>query len=180
VRALACAGVCLSARARVRRTRTREGSQVAVAEWWVHKRARFTTGHRLHFDTDEESFERSGGRTLRHPLYSAVLFLTEVVCGTVRTVPQYSQEYSQVPVCNAPESAVRTAAWVLLNFRGEVSINFGWKFPYCRLAAPGCTVAYHRRIRMGPSESRSFGPAAAQCAAQCAGVAGRWRADTRD
>ena len=51
---------------------------MAVAEWWVHKRARFTTGHRLHFDTDEESFERSGGRTLRHPLYSAVLFLTEV------------------------------------------------------------------------------------------------------
>jgi hypothetical protein len=150
VRALACAGVCLRARARVHRTRTREGSQVAVAEWWVHKRARFTTGHRLHFDTDEESFERSGGRTLRHPLYSAVLFLTEVVCGTVRTVPQ-PQEYLQVPVCKAPESTVRTAAWVLLNFRGEVSINFGGKFPYCRLAAP-------RRLYCRIPPTHSHGP----------------------
>ena len=45
------------------------------AEWWVHKRGH-GNAHQLHWDTDE-NFLQSADGGVRHPLMSAVLFLSE-------------------------------------------------------------------------------------------------------
>ena len=43
-----------------------------TAEWWVHSRSH-TSGHQLHFDSDETRIE--GGGTPRHPIASIVIYL---------------------------------------------------------------------------------------------------------
>jgi len=48
--------------------------QATVAEWWVHSRAH-SSGHQLHYDSDETVTEAGGAA--RHPLCSVVLYLTE-------------------------------------------------------------------------------------------------------
>jgi len=51
-----------------------------VAEWWVHSRVH-SSGHQLHFDSDETSIEDGGGKVPHHPIASCVLFLSADVGG---------------------------------------------------------------------------------------------------
>lgn len=48
--------------------------RASVAEWWVHTRVH-SSGHQLHYDSDETVTEAGGAP--RHPLASAVLYLDE-------------------------------------------------------------------------------------------------------
>jgi hypothetical protein len=48
--------------------------EATVAEWWVHSRPH-TSGHQLHFDSDETRIE--GGGTPQHPICSCILYLEE-------------------------------------------------------------------------------------------------------
>ena len=47
-------------------------ADAAVAEWWVHSRPH-SSGHQLHFDSDETGLE--GGGRAEHPICSLVLYL---------------------------------------------------------------------------------------------------------
>eukprot|EP00596_Hydrurales_sp_CCMP1899_P010163 CAMPEP_0119037214 /NCGR_PEP_ID=MMETSP1177-20130426/5419_1 /TAXON_ID=2985 /ORGANISM="Ochromonas sp, Strain CCMP1899" /LENGTH=607 /DNA_ID=CAMNT_0006998151 /DNA_START=90 /DNA_END=1910 /DNA_ORIENTATION=+ len=49
------------------------------AEWWVHTRPH-SSGHQLHFDSDDEGLTREGGKPV-HPICSTVLYLDEGVGG---------------------------------------------------------------------------------------------------
>lgn len=60
-----------------------EGAQ--VAEWWVHSRVH-SSGHQLHFDSDETSIEDGGAP--HHPLVSCVLFLDADVGGPTLVTDQ--------------------------------------------------------------------------------------------
>lgn len=57
------------------------------AEWWVHTRPH-SSGHQLHFDSDDEGLKRSvEGRPL-HPICSTVLYLEEGVGGPTLVTDQ--------------------------------------------------------------------------------------------
>jgi len=52
-----------------------EVGEATHAEWWAHCRPH-ASGHQLHFDSEDE-----GRGTVRHPIVSTVLYLTEGIGG---------------------------------------------------------------------------------------------------
>lgn len=63
-------------------------SSVGVAEWWVHSRPH-TSGHQLHFDSDETGI--SEGKQAIHPLVSCVLYLNDHCGGPTLVTDQTLQ-----------------------------------------------------------------------------------------
>jgi hypothetical protein len=55
------------------------------AEWWAHSRPH-TAGHQMHFDSDDEGL----GLTIKHPICSAVVFVTGGVGGPTLVTDQKS------------------------------------------------------------------------------------------
>jgi len=52
-----------------------KAAEATHAEWWAHCRPH-ASGHQLHFDSEDE-----GRGTVRHPVVSTVLYLTQGVGG---------------------------------------------------------------------------------------------------
>ena len=57
------------------------------AEWWVHTRPH-SSGHQLHFDSDDEGLKRGAGGKPVHPMCSTVLYLEEGVGGPTLVTDQ--------------------------------------------------------------------------------------------
>ena len=57
------------------------------AEWWVHTRPH-SSGHQLHFDSDDEGLKRGVGGKPVHPMCSTVLYLEEGVGGPTLVTDQ--------------------------------------------------------------------------------------------
>jgi len=76
------------------------GPDYVGAEWWVHKRvfdssARYTHGHVLHFDSDQEAFYKRGVKRLSH--VSSVLYLAADVGGPTLIIPETVDEHQLSP-----------------------------------------------------------------------------------
>lgn len=56
-----------------------------VAEWWAHSRPH-SSGHQLHFDTDEARIKKGEG--VHCPAVSCVLYLSEEVGGPTLVIEQ--------------------------------------------------------------------------------------------
>ena len=56
------------------------------AEWWLHQRPH-TTGHQLHYDTDEESLRDGRGQALC-PIASTIMYLESEVGGPTVIIDQ--------------------------------------------------------------------------------------------
>ena len=74
------------------------------AEWWVHKRvfddsARYTHGHVLHFDSDQEAFYKRGVKRLSH--VSSVMYLAGEVGGPTLVIPETVDEHQIKPAKEA-------------------------------------------------------------------------------
>jgi hypothetical protein len=57
------------------------------AEWWVHTRPH-SSGHQLHFDSDDEGLTRGAEGRPVHPICSTVLYLDEIVGGPTLVTDQ--------------------------------------------------------------------------------------------
>ena len=59
-----------------------------AAEWWAHCRPH-GSGHQMHFDSDDEGM----GGVIRHPICSAIVFVTGGVGGPTLVTDQTSASY---------------------------------------------------------------------------------------
>jgi len=74
------------------------------AEWWVHKRvfdnsSKYTHGHVLHFDSDQEAFYKRGVKRLSH--VSSVMYLAGEVGGPTLVIPETVDEHQTKPAKEA-------------------------------------------------------------------------------